>query len=232
MSRKICIGDIHGCVATFKALLEQLHFTKEDALYLLGDYIDRGPDSKGVIDYIQELQEQQYQVVALRGNHEQMLINDHTAETKWRWHDMGDEALLKSFGLKNLKLLPMSYIDFCNTLPFYHIDDTFIAVHAGVNFIHENPLENTEELMWIRNWYQNINYEWLQDKIIIHGHTPLTKYEIEAQFQDLAKTQVLNIDCGSFMSQQKESGLGYLCAFDVTHQKLYFQENIDENCKY
>jgi len=68
--------------------------------------------------------------------------------------------------------------------------------------------------------------------MIIHGHTSLTKYEIEAQFQDLAKIQVLNIDCGSFTSQQKEAGLGHLCAFDVTHQKLHFQENIDENSKF
>lgn len=232
MNRKICISDIHGCVATCKALLEQLQFTKEDTLYLLGDYIDRGPDSKGVIDYIKELQEQQYQVVALRGNHEQMLINDHMAETKRGWHDMGDEALLKSFGLKNLKLLPLSYIDFCNTLPYYHIDDDFIAVHAGINCTHDRPLEHSEELLWIRNWYETINYDWLGDKIIIHGHTPFTKYEIEAQFQELGQTQVLNIDCGAFMSQQKEAGLGHLCAFDVTHQKLYFQENIDLNCKY
>ncbi len=147
MNRKICISDIHGCATTFTALLEQIQFTKEDSLYLLGDYIDRGSDSKGVIDIILQLKSENYRVIALRGNHEQMLINDHTAETKWRWHDMGDETLLKSFGLKNFKLLSMSYIDFCNSLPYYHIDANFIAVHAGINFAHEHPLEKTEELI-------------------------------------------------------------------------------------
>ena len=49
---KYAISDIHGCLKTFKALLTKLDFSKQDELYLLGDYIDRGPDSKGVIDYI------------------------------------------------------------------------------------------------------------------------------------------------------------------------------------
>jgi len=52
LMKKFAISDIHGCAKTFKALLKKINFSKEDELYLLGDYIDRGPDSKGVIDYI------------------------------------------------------------------------------------------------------------------------------------------------------------------------------------
>ncbi len=68
--RKLAIGDIHGCNKTFKALLDQINLSKDDELTLLGDYIDRGPDSKGVIDTIINLQSSGYQVRALRGNHD------------------------------------------------------------------------------------------------------------------------------------------------------------------
>ena len=73
---KYAISDIHGCIATFKTLLDKIKFSKEDELYLLGDYIDRGPDSKGVIDHIWYLQKSGYQVHCLRGNHENMLLQE------------------------------------------------------------------------------------------------------------------------------------------------------------
>ncbi|MEO0876095.1 MAG: metallophosphoesterase, partial [Bacteroidota bacterium] len=65
--RKFAISDIHGCLKTFEALLDQIQFTTQDELYLLGDYIDRGPDSKGVIDLIWKMQADGYQVKCLRG---------------------------------------------------------------------------------------------------------------------------------------------------------------------
>jgi serine/threonine protein phosphatase 1 len=233
MRRKILIGDIHGCLDTFKALLKQININREiDKLYLLGDYVDRGPNSKGVIDEIISLQQKGYAVHPIRGNHEQMLIADHHAETVKGWNDMADEELKNSFGIKNLTQLPLEYIDFCKNLPYYHLDDDFIAVHAGINFRDENPLTNHEDLMWIRDWYDNVNYDWLQERKIIHGHTPLTRQEIEEQFESFAEKQILNIDCGVFLSKSKIHGLGNLCAFDITNEKLYFQENIEKYCKY
>ena len=111
MSRKILIGDIHGCLATFKALLEQINIHREtDKLFLPGDYVDRGPDSKGVIDEIISLQQTGYAVLPIRGNHEQMLIADHHAETVKGWHDMADEELKKSFGIENLSQLPTTHL--------------------------------------------------------------------------------------------------------------------------
>ena len=227
MSRTLFIGDIHGCVYTLKALLKQLQPTQDDYLYFLGDYINRGPDSKGVIDTIITLKDEFPNTVTLTGNHEQLLINDYIAETEKGWHNMADEEFTSSFNIKNLKQLPKQYIEFCKTLPFYHEDPNFIAVHAGLNFEDTNPLASKEHLIWIRNWYHNIDYKWLGDKVIIHGHTPLTIQEIEAQFSNYKNTQVLNIDCGVFMHEQKAHGLGYLCAFDFTNEKLYFQENLD-----
>jgi len=70
--RQIAISDIHGCARTFQALLDKIQLSTNDQLYLLGDYIDRGPDSKGVIDTILGLINAGYRVQTLMGNHEKM----------------------------------------------------------------------------------------------------------------------------------------------------------------
>lgn len=73
--RTFAIADIHGCYSTFCALLDQIMLTREDELYLLGDYIDRGPDSKKVVDLIIQLQADGFAVKPIMGNHEQMLLD-------------------------------------------------------------------------------------------------------------------------------------------------------------
>ena len=68
---RFAISDIHGCAKTFEALLDRIALSTQGELYLLGDYLDRGPDSKGVLDLIFRLQREGYAVHCLRGNHEQ-----------------------------------------------------------------------------------------------------------------------------------------------------------------
>ncbi len=102
MRRKILVGDIHGCLATFECLLEQININIElDSLYLLGDYIDRGPNSKGVIDKILSLTKEGFNIKPIRGNHEQMLLSDYNSEVHKGWFDMADEEFKSSFGIKN-----------------------------------------------------------------------------------------------------------------------------------
>ena len=72
--RQLLIGDIHGCSTTFKALIRKIDLQKNDQLILLGDLINKGPDSKGVLDYIIALKEEGFEVYALRGNMESMLL--------------------------------------------------------------------------------------------------------------------------------------------------------------
>ena len=96
--RRFAISDIHGCIKTFKTLVDRIEFSKEDTLYLLGDYIDRGPDSKGVIDHIWKIQEEGYRVHCLRGNHEQMLLEELKNIKFWY---QGEPAMLKSFNAKS-----------------------------------------------------------------------------------------------------------------------------------
>ena len=102
--RRFAISDIHGCRATFeKMLTEVLQLQKEDTLYLLGDYIDRGPDSRGVIDHIWALQKEGYQVHCLRGNHEQMLLDEVDKDGFWY---KGNRATLDSFQIKSNQGIP------------------------------------------------------------------------------------------------------------------------------
>ena len=76
MERIFAIGDIHGCSKTFKKLLlDKIKINKSDTIYCVGDYIDRGEDSKGVIDFILDLRAEGYTIHTLRGNHEQMLLD-------------------------------------------------------------------------------------------------------------------------------------------------------------
>ncbi len=232
MSRKILIGDIHGCVNTFLALLRQLNLKSSDQVILLGDYVDRGLYSKQVLDQIMAMKDAPYKVIALRGNHEQMLISNYYAEKEKGWFTMADPELLESFQIHDLKSLDEKYIEFCKSLPYYYQDESLIAVHAGLSFELENPLNDEHDLLWIRNWYHTIDYDWLSNRSIIHGHTPRTKSEIKDQFQCFDQRQVLNIDAGAFLSEQKEHGLGHLCAFDFTHQQLIYQENIEPANQY
>ena len=75
MCRRFVVADIHGCAATFTELLAQLDVQRCDTLYLRGDYIDRGPHSKGVLDQILALLADGYALCPLRGNHEQLLLD-------------------------------------------------------------------------------------------------------------------------------------------------------------
>jgi serine/threonine protein phosphatase 1 len=240
--RKIAISDIHGCVETFRTLLtQQVHLTPDDELYLLGDYVDRGPDSKGVLDHILHLRESGYQVHCLKGNHEEMMYKaafDSQEVEMWLYN--GGKETLMSFGLEDPAALPKRYLDMIQDMDFYFEVDKFILVHAGLNFsgvsapdkgeegflwqVH-NPLTDHNSMLWIRWWYDNINWNWLRDRMIIHGHTPIETDEISEMSLALKEDRVLDIDNGCFAKYR--DGLGQLCAFDMTHRKLYFQTNVD-----
>ncbi|MFK7807799.1 MAG: metallophosphoesterase family protein [Saprospiraceae bacterium] len=220
--RRIAISDIHGCLKTFYTLLLEIKFSKQDQLFLIGDYIDRGPDSKGVIDYIWQLQQSGYSIFCLRGNHEQMLIDEINKTNTW--YD-GEVRTLKSFDVSKNEDIPVKYIEWMRQLGYFLEVDNYILVHAGLNFKIKNPLEDTHEMLWIRHFESEINKEWLGDRIILHGHTPTKQSVIEQSLENLHKMPSLCIDNGcSFQS----SGLGHLIAFDMTNHTLYFQECVDE----
>jgi serine/threonine protein phosphatase 1 len=149
MSRRLVIPDIHGCIKTFKALIEKISLTKNDSLFLLGDYIDRGPSSSGVIDFILKLQSDGYNVNPIRGNHEHEMLeafNEYDAAT-FKFY----ARRFKSIDLLDADYrIKEPYLSFMSNLPFYLELPDYILVHGGIDFGKENPFDDHYRLLVLR----------------------------------------------------------------------------------
>ena len=121
MNNRWVIPDVHGCIKTLRYLLEdRIDLQKDDTVFFLGDYIDRGPDSKGLIDYLMNLQNSGYNIRCIRGNHEDYCIRAweddqkkilfHSAIEK-DWRRNGGTKTLESFGVKRPRDIDKTYID-------------------------------------------------------------------------------------------------------------------------
>ncbi|MGB3798811.1 MAG: metallophosphoesterase family protein, partial [Lewinella sp.] len=196
---RYAITDIHGCSFTFHRLLERIGFGREDELYLLGDYIDRGPDSQGVLQHIWKLQGEGYQIHCLRGNHEQMLI-DAISQGRAAWDYMPDHQE------RQQTLMWM------NNLPYYLEIPGYVLVHAGLNFQIAEPLADRQAMLWIRDWEEHVNREWLGDRVLLYGHTPRTVTEVQAEVREMRDRQLVCLDAGCAMRYE---GMGYLAALNL-----------------
>lgn len=187
MNKKIlAISDIHGCLYEFKKLLQKVGYSPiKHQLILVGDYCDRGPQSKEVIEFVKKLQEQDDAKI-LCGNHDRMFLD---------FIDYFDTLFLNNGGLMTLqsylagtgisinaleearKFIIEEYadhIEFLRNLPFYYETNTHLFVHAGVDpyFGKEWKEKMVEEdMLWIRNdfIYRDVDIE----KTIVFGHTPV-----------------------------------------------------------
>ncbi len=146
-SRTLAIGDVHGCLAALDTLLGFVELRPDDELIFLGDYIDRGPDSRGVIERVIELCAHQ-KLVALRGNHEAWLLRAQF-EPSWfgSWQGVGGEETLASYDAFSVDDLPDAHLEFLNNTRLFHQNESHIFVHAAISA--RAPHENREEqLLW------------------------------------------------------------------------------------
>ncbi|MEN3027363.1 MAG: metallophosphoesterase family protein [Chlorobiota bacterium] len=219
--RRFVIGDVHGCIRTLEALLwKQLRLSTTDEVYFVGDYIDRGPDSKAVVDLIRHLQQAGYRVVPLRGNHEQLLLDAMASEEMFDlWLLNGAATTLRSFGIKHPRELSEEYRSFFATLPFFAVLDTVVIVHAGLNFHIPDPFADTEAMLWDRSVEADPSR--LGGRRLIVGHTPLP---LPLLRQSLSWNKVF-IDGGCVYGHL--SGYGYLCALELESWELFTQVNIE-----
>ncbi len=225
MSRTFAIGDIHGCAGTFEKLLfEVMRIEKSDIVYLLGDYIDRGPNSKGVVDLIIEMRNSNYQFNTLRGNHEQLFIDSEKDEHSFlNWISNGGVTTLQSFGIMNYEQLKEEYKSFFTGTKFYFETKNFIFVHAGLNFQNPDLFEDTHSMLWIRG--MKTNKQKLGNKIIVHGHTPTPLEQVKKNLNLMQGKNFINIDTGCAMKEY--FGYGFLSALEVSTMKLYSVKNND-----
>jgi len=132
MTRHLAIGDIHGCITALATLIDMVELRADDTIVTLGDYVDRGPDSRTVLDLIIDLDDT-HQLVPLRGNHEIMML-DAREKKSWLgpWLSYGGEATLQSYG-GSFDDIPDTHVDFLeNRLRPYYECESHIFVHANL----------------------------------------------------------------------------------------------------
>ncbi|MCC9604623.1 serine/threonine protein phosphatase [Blastopirellula sp. JC732] len=142
-SRIFTIGDVHGCRDALAGLLALIAPRVDDTVVMLGDYVDRGPDSAGVIDLLLEWS-QRCRMIFLRGNHEIMMLNSRTSSEQLHfWRECGGAETMQSYG-GSLTKVPDVHWDFLSaTIPYFETDQ-FFFVHA--NYQYDLPLEDQPPL--------------------------------------------------------------------------------------
>ncbi|PKL85470.1 MAG: serine/threonine protein phosphatase [Ignavibacteriae bacterium HGW-Ignavibacteriae-1] len=220
--RTIVIGDVHGCSNTLDKLLDDVcEISKADTLIFLGDYIDRGPNSKAVVDRILNLRKAGYEVITLKGNHEQMLIDAINQPKSLRnWLRNGAQSTLDDFEIMSSGFLDDEYLDFFLNLKMFHLTDDFAITHAGFNFDIKNPYSDFHAMLWSRP--SKINREKIGDRRMLVGHTPTPISAIKESLHN----DIIRLDGGCVYHRQVKD-LGYLCAFDLISKELFYTENCE-----
>lgn len=149
MPRTIAIGDIHGCLPALETLLAAIRPQPADTLVMLGDYVDRGPDSRGTIQRLLDLQ-QKCRLVPLLGNHDEMMlaVYDGQKQLYIDWLLLGGNATLESYGTLQVEKVPAAHIEFLRSCRLFYESQGHFFVHG--NYRAELPLADqpTETLLW------------------------------------------------------------------------------------
>jgi serine/threonine protein phosphatase 1 len=211
--RTLAVGDIHGCSAALDALLAVVQPTPADLLVFLGDYVDRGPDSRGVIDRLIALR-QSHRVVCLRGNHELMMTEARRDKGELRnWLAVGGVQTMNSYTEAGWRAtfdnVPAEHWDFLEEGLFDFFEtDTHIFVHANLDA--STPLADQTDMDLFWEFLDGpVRHE--SGKIMVCGHS--------TQRNGLPKAWPTTycLDTGAYAG-------GWLTCLDVTSQK-YWQSN-------
>ena len=174
------VGDIHGCLDKLERLVAGCEARAGDRparFVFLGDYIDRGPDSRGVIEFLMRMQQAQPgAVVCLKGNHEQLAINAHDrlgAMPAWL-HNSGGATQQNYRDNDGLIIEP--HLAWLRGLPLCHDDGLRFFVHAGVDLAVPLDEQEDEVMLWMREPFLTQSDEVDCGRFIVHGHTPQTNH--------------------------------------------------------
>jgi serine/threonine protein phosphatase 1 len=200
--RTFVIGDVHGHLQKLEGLVPQLleEARRGDSLVFVGDYIDRGADSRGVIDRVLKLAGGDWPgpVTTLKGNHEAMLLDYLSPDPQFDpyvWLQNGGTETIASYTGRAwadrwVGSVPQAHLDFYNNLPGWHEDENGIYVHAGL-LPGQRPGEASDDvLQWVRDEFIRSDYDW--GKVVVFGHTP--QFEPSGRVRDpsLLKWRPLN----------------------------------------
>jgi serine/threonine protein phosphatase 1 len=215
--RTFAVGDVHGQLAMLADLISQLipRAVEGDTLLFVGDYIDRGPDSRGVVEQVLALREGAWPgpVVTLRGNHEDLMLDEERTRKQYDaglWLENGGVETIRSYRCEisraefragvGLSFLPDAHRVFFGSLDLWYEDAHALYVHAGMRPGYLPDSSSERELLWIRDEFIYSSYEW--GKPVVFGHTPqaVNNRRIclasEVQWGPLNRPEKIGIDTG------------------------------------
>lgn len=215
-NRLIAVGDIHGCLESLRRLMKKVKPQVGDRVVFLGDYVDRGPDSRGVIEFLIDFKNRFPLAVFLKGNHEEMFLDYLQGRNREFFLLNNGASTLRHYrsGVDEEVRLPPEHCDFLNSLrPFYQTED-FFFVHAGLR--PQIPVEKQQEqdMLWIREEFLGSDYDW--GVTVVFGHTPLKN--------PLQKKDRLGLDTGAVYG-------GKLTACDV-RKRCFWSVRGEKNKKF
>ncbi|MEW6334952.1 MAG: metallophosphoesterase family protein [Thermodesulfobacteriota bacterium] len=209
--RVLAIGDIHGCSDRLDLLLGRFGIDGAgDTLIFLGDYIDRGPDARGVIDRLLDLKQQCPNLVCLRGNHESMFLNYYLRgqDEELFLYNSG-RTTLDSYGLSLADAragrgFPTDHLNFLLSLPFCHEREEYVFVHAGLRPGIPIARQSPDDMLWIRSEFYDVYWDF--GKTVVFGHTPF--------HEPLIESNKIGIDTGAVYG-------GRLTCIELPSRKIY-----------
>lgn len=220
MTRMLAISDIHGSIVQLTKLLKKVDYNpNQDQLILVGDYVDRGPDSKAVLEKVKQLKAEG--AIVLRGNHDDMFVGAYYNQPKaWdRWERNGAIHTLKNYDptIETMQVpdnpLFAEHVKLIESFDYYYETDDYIFVHAGV--VPGVSLEETDpfDLVWIREKFHD-NYS--GDKTVIFGHTPTYYLHDDKNNHNVyfGENNIIGIDGGAVYG-------GQLNCLELPSKKVY-----------
>lgn len=196
--RTYAIGDVHGHLELLKATHDRI--ARDDAAHggggqivHVGDLLDRGPDSRGVVDYLMRGQDEGRPWIVLMGNHDRFLPR-FVRQARWidaglasgkHWldhHSLGAATTLASYGVgigadhvrthaETVRAVPESHLKWLEALPLWHLIPQALFVHAGVRPGVDLARQSEQDLLWIRDGFLDDLTD--HGTLIVHGHTPV-----------------------------------------------------------
>ncbi|HXW83849.1 MAG TPA: metallophosphoesterase family protein [Candidatus Binataceae bacterium] len=193
--RLFAIGDIHGCPDELDAVLKAIAPVEGDTVVFVGDYVDRGPSSRDVVELALELRNSRAECVYLKGNHEDMMLGflgllGHYGES---FLFNGGIATLESYGVREETLmeaaqhLPARHLEFLSQLATSYHRPPYLFVHAGISPLRQLEEQDPEDMLWIRQEF--IFNPHRVDATVVFGHTPMRGVMIDLPYK-------LGIDTG------------------------------------
>lgn len=229
--RVYAIGDIHGCLSETQSLLQKIKVDNEyrgeakTYLVFLGDLIDRGPDSRGVLELLLNFPYQFAKPLFIMGNHEEMMVRGLMGEPELLpdWLKYGGYACAESYGLSRGELsghdpevlehllrraIPKKHVEFMSGFLDYVQFGDFLFTHAGIRPGVPLPQQKSQELRWIRGPF--LSFKGDHGVMVVHGHTISEEIDV--------KNNRIGIDTGAYKT-------GCLSAVCIEDEQITYLQN-------